>query len=261
MFLVITSFCRCHSTFLKWMCCFFSGYDSPNTGHKKRVRRLSWLEKKNNFRRKICKALGVLCQSRRLNQYNFQPYTGINFWLMTWFTKLTQQIFLPYLPVTASKACDWLTLLQYLNVYYVCTVGKQYLYPIVSYSFLSFVFLIDLRSRLLEKKGEQNEVDIKNVSTVNESKKPVKDRELSTRIQQVKPQKEAVRPRVKQCAEKKSTAKESTSHVKERELDERIQRIKQQNEAILKRAKEIEAEKMKFHSWWNLISTHGSLIF
>ena len=22
MFLVITSFCRCHSTFLKWMCCF-----------------------------------------------------------------------------------------------------------------------------------------------------------------------------------------------------------------------------------------------
>ena len=68
------------------------------------------------------------------------------------------------------------------------------------------------------------------------------------KIQQVKPQKEAVRPRVKQCAEKKSTAKESTSHVKERELDERIQRIKQQNEAILKRAKEIEAEKMKFHS-------------
>ena len=104
---------------------------------------------KNNFRRKIWKALGVLCQSRRLNQYNFQPYTGINFWLMTWFTKLTQQIFLPYLPVTASKACDCLTLLQYLNVYYVCTVGKQYLYPIVSYSFLSFVFLS--KAKLFEK--------------------------------------------------------------------------------------------------------------
>ena len=141
-------------------------------------------------------------------------------------------------------------MLQYLNSYHVCTVGKQYLYSIVSYSFLSFVFLTDLRSRLLEKKGDQNEVDTKNVSTVpvNESKKPVKDRELSTRIQRVKPQKEAARPRVKKCAEKISAAKESTSLVKERELDERIQRIKQQNEAILKRAKEIEAEKMKFHS-------------
>lgn len=105
-----------------------------------------------------------------------------------------------------------------------------------------------MRSRLLEKKGDQTEVDIKNVSTVTESKKPVKDRELSTHIQRVKPQKEAVIPRVKQYAEKKSTAEESTSLVKERELDERIQRIKQKNEAILKRAKEIEAEKMKFHS-------------
>ena len=76
----------------------------------------------------------------------------------------------------------------------------------------------------------------------------MKDQELSTRILPVKPQKEAVRPRVKQCAEKKSAAKETTSLVKERELDERIQRIKQKNEAILKRAKEIEAEKMKFHS-------------
>lgn len=105
-----------------------------------------------------------------------------------------------------------------------------------------------MRSRLLEKKGEQNEVDTKNVSTVNESKKPVKDRDLSTRIQRVKPHKEAVRPRVKKCAEKILAAEESTSLFKERELDERIQRIKQQNEAILKRAKEIEAEKMKFHS-------------
>lgn len=90
-------------------------------------------------------------------------------------------------------------------------------------------------------------MDIKNVSTVVKSKKPVKNQEL-TRIQRVKPQKEAVLPRVKQYAEKKTTAEESTSLVKERELDERIQRIKQKNEAILKRAKEIEAEKMKFHS-------------
>jgi len=104
-----------------------------------------------------------------------------------------------------------------------------------------------LRSRLLEKKGDQNEVDIKNLSTVVKSKKPVKKQEL-TRIQGAKPQKETVMLRVKQYAEKKSTAQESTSHVKERELDERIQRIKQKNEAILKRAKEIEAEKMKFHS-------------
>lgn len=123
------------------------------------------------------------------------------------------------------------------------------LFVSVSYSFLLFVFLIDLRSRLLEKKGDHKEEQshVKNVSTANESSKPVKDQELSSHIQQVKPQNEAILPRVKEHPEKKSTAKGSTSLVKERELDERIQRIKQQNEAILKRAKEIEAEKMKFH--------------
>lgn len=96
------------------------------------------------------------------------------------------------------------------------------------------------------KKGDHKEEQshVKNVSTANESSKPVKDQELSSHIQRVKPQKEA---RVKEHPEKKSTAKGSTSLVKERELDERIERIKQQNEAILKRAKEIEAEKMKFH--------------
>lgn len=83
---------------------------------------------------------------------------------------------------------------------------------------------------------------------MKEPTKIVKERELSARIQQIKPQNEAKLPKTKESTKKEPTATDSSDLDRERELDARIQRIKQQNEAILKRAKEIQAEKMKFHS-------------
>ena len=115
-------------------------------------------------------------------------------------------------------------------------------------SFFPFVVIIDLRSRLSGKKGSRNEVQIKKDSTVKQPTKIVKERELSARIQQIKPQNEAKLPKTKESTKKEPTATDSSDLDRERELDARIQRIKQQNEAILKRAKEIQAEKMKFHS-------------
>lgn len=112
------------------------------------------------------------------------------------------------------------------------------------------LFNTDLRSRLAEKKRNQNEVHTKKESTV--STKPVKEREPDVRIQQkMKQQNVAILTRAKGIQEvhtkQESTMADSTTLDKERELDARIQRIKQQNEAILKRAKEIQAEKMKFN--------------
>ncbi|XP_078369683.1 uncharacterized protein LOC144653539 [Oculina patagonica] len=107
----------------------------------------------------------------------------------------------------------------------------------------------DLRSRLLEKKGDPSEVHIKKDLTVKEPTKIIiKERKVNARIQLSKPQKEVNLQRTNESTKKESTAKGSTDLVRERELDARIQRIQQQNEAILKRAKEIQAEKMKFHS-------------